>query len=104
MNKRELVDAISGRVGDKKTANEAVNAILETIQHEVAKGEKVAITGFGAFEKVHRPARTARNPASGEAIKVAESWAPKFRAGADFKAAVNTAPRKAAPKAAAKKK
>jgi DNA-binding protein HU-beta len=65
MNKRELIDAISTRMGDKKTATEAVNAVLETIQAAVAKGDKVAITGFGVFEKTVRPARTARNPATG---------------------------------------
>lgn len=89
MNKRDLIDAISGRMGDKKTATEAVNAILETIQQTVAKGDKVAITGFGVFEKTVRPARTARNPATGAAIKVPKTSVPKFRAGADFKAMVN---------------
>ena len=64
MNKRDLIDAISGRLGDKKTATEAVNAVLDTIQGAVAKGDKVAITGFGVFEKTDRPARTARNPAT----------------------------------------
>jgi DNA-binding protein HU-beta len=89
MNKRDLIDAISGRMGDKKTATEAVNAVLDTIQSTVAKGDKVAITGFGVFEKANRPARTARNPATGAAIKVPKSSVPKFRAGADFKALVN---------------
>jgi DNA-binding protein HU-beta len=89
MNKRDLIDAIAGRMGDKKTATEAVNAVLDTIQTAVAKGDKVAITGFGVFEKSVRPARTARNPATGAAIKVPKSSVPKFRAGADFKAMVN---------------
>jgi DNA-binding protein HU-beta len=89
MNKRDLIDAISGRMGDKKTAAEAVNAVLETIQKTVAKGDKVAITGFGVFEKTIRPARMARNPATGAAIKVPRTSVPKFRAGADFKAMVN---------------
>ena len=89
MNKRDLIDAISGRMGDKKTATEAVNAVLETIQQTVAKGDKVAITGFGVFEKTVRAARTARNPATGAAIKVPKTSVPKFRAGADFKAMVN---------------
>jgi DNA-binding protein HU-beta len=89
MNKRDLIDAISPRMGDKKTAAEAVNVILETIQKTVAKGDKVAITGFGVFEKAVRPARTARNPATGAAIKVPRTSVPKFRAGADFKAMVN---------------
>ena len=89
MNKRDLIDAISERMGDKKTATEAVNAVLDTIQTAVAKGDKVAITGFGVFEKSVRPARTARNPATGAAIKVPKTSVPKFRAGADFKALVN---------------
>src|SRR5216683_1789825 len=69
MNKRDLIDAISNRMGDKKTATEALNAVLDTIQATVAKGDKVAITGFGVFEKQVRPARTARNPATCEASK-----------------------------------
>src|SRR5271166_537686 len=89
MNKRDLIDAISGRLGDKKSATEAVNAVLETIQSAVASGDKVAITGFGVFEKSERPARTARNPATGATIEVPESSVPKFRPGADFKALVN---------------
>lgn len=89
MNKRDLIDAVSGRMGDKKTATEAVNAVLDTIQVAVAKGDKVSITGFGVFEKTVRPARTARNPATGAAIKVPKSSVPKFRAGSDFKAIVN---------------
>ena len=89
MNKRDLIDAISTRMGDKKTATEALNAVLDTIQAAVAKGDKDAITGFGVFEKAVRPARTARNPATGASIKVPKSSVPKFRAGADFKAMVN---------------
>src|SRR5580698_4663019 len=89
MNKRDLIDAISTRMGDKKTATEAVNAVLDTLQAAVAKGDKVAITGFGVFEKAVRPARTARNAATGASIKVPKSSVPKFRAGADFKAIVN---------------
>jgi DNA-binding protein HU-beta len=89
MNKRDLIDAIADRLGDKKSATDAVNAVLETIQGAVAAGDKVAITGFGVFEKSDRPARTARNPATGATIQVPASSVPKFRAGADFKALVN---------------
>ena len=53
MNKRELIDAVSGRLGDKKSATEAVNAVLETIQSAVAAGDKVAITGFGEIGRAH---------------------------------------------------
>jgi DNA-binding protein HU-beta len=98
MNKHDLIEAISGRLGDKKSATEAVNAVLETIQSTVASGDKVAITGFGVFEKSDRPARTARNPATGETINVAASSVPKFRPGADFKALVNDGAKPAAKK------
>jgi len=91
MNKGDLIDAISGRLGGRKPATEAVNAVLETIQSAVANGDKVAITGFGVFEKSERPARTARNPATGATVQVPKSSVPKFRAGADFKALVNGA-------------
>ncbi|MEV7012748.1 HU family DNA-binding protein [Streptosporangium sp. NPDC051022] len=98
MNKKELVEAIADRVGDKKTATEAVNAVLDAIQKAVAGGDKVSITGFGAFEMVHKPARSARNPSTGAEIKVAESWGPKFRPGSDFKELVNAEGKKAAKK------
>ena len=103
MNKRELIDAISGRVGSKSAATDAVNAMVETIKAAVARGDKVAITGFGVFEKSERRARTARNPATGATIKVSASSVPRFRAGSDFKAAVN-AKKKAATKARPRKK
>lgn len=99
MNKRDLIDAISSRMGDKKTAAEAVNAVLDTIQATVARGDKVSITGFGVFEKQIRPARTARNPATGAAVKVPKTSVPKFRAGADFKAMVNAKRRSSARRA-----
>jgi DNA-binding protein HU-beta len=89
MNKRDLIDAISGRLGDKKSATEAVNAVLDTIQSAVAAGDKVAITGFGVFEKSERPARTARNPATRATVQVPKRAVPRFRPGADFKALVN---------------
>ena len=89
MNKRDLIDAISVRLGDKKSATEALNAVLDTIQSAVASGDKVAITGFGVFERSERAARTGRNPATGASIKVPASSVPKFRPGAEFKAAVN---------------
>jgi DNA-binding protein HU-beta len=89
MNKGELIDAISERLGDKRSATEAVNAVLETIQSTVANGDKVAITGFGVFEKSQRAARAGRNPATGAAIQVPASSVPKFRPGTGFKALVN---------------
>ncbi|WP_433614073.1 HU family DNA-binding protein [Dactylosporangium sp. CA-139114] len=85
MNKAELIEALSARLGDKKSANAALDAVLAEIQAAVTKGDKVAITGFGVFEKRIRGARTARNPRTGEAVKVKKTSVPAFRAGASFR-------------------
>src|SRR5262249_29731041 len=70
VNKAELIDALAARLGDKKSAATALDAVLAEIQTAVTKGDKVAITGFGVFEKRLRAARTARNPRTGEPVKV----------------------------------
>ena len=88
MNKAELIDAVAEKVGDKKTATAAVEAVLETVQGAVARGEKVAVTGFGVFERVDRPARTARNPATGENVDVAATRVIKFKPAAALKSTV----------------
>jgi DNA-binding protein HU-beta len=85
VNKAELIDALSARLGDKKAATAALDAVLVEIQHTVTKGDKVAITGFGVFEKRARAARTARNPRTGEAVKVKKTSVPAFRPGAGFR-------------------
>lgn len=86
MNKRELIDNVAERTGSTKTiAEAAVNAVFDTIGNTVARGEKVALTGFGSFERADRPARDARNPATGAAIRVPAKFVPTFKAGADFK-------------------
>ena len=85
MNKAELIEALSARLGDKKSANAALDAVLAEIQATVTKGDKIAITGFGVFEKRVRAARTARNPRTGEAVKVKKTSVPTFRPGATFR-------------------
>ena len=85
MNKAELIEALSGRLGDRKSATAALDAVLAEIQNAVTKGEKVSITGFGVFEKRVRAARTARNPRTGESVKVKKTSVPAFRPGAGFK-------------------
>lgn len=90
MNKSELVDALSARLeGDKKAANSAIDAFVELVQRTVQKGQKVSIAGFGVFEKRPRAARTARNPATGESIRVKKTSVPAFRPGTQFKAVVS---------------
>ena len=85
MNKAELIEALSGRLGDRKSATAALDAVLAEIQNAVTKGDKVSITGFGVFEKRVRAARTARNPRTGESVKVKKTSVPAFRPGAGFK-------------------
>lgn len=100
MNKAELIDSIAGRLGDKRSASQAVEAVIDTITRTVARGEKVAITGFGIFEKVERAARIARNPATGAKVKVKKTSVPKFRPGTQLKAVVSGATKLPAVKAA----
>jgi len=85
VNKAELIDALATRLGDKRSASTALDAVLAEIQTAVTKGDKVAITGFGVFEKRVRAARTARNPRTGEAVKVKKTSVPAFRPGQSFK-------------------
>ena len=92
MNKAQLVEALSERIGeDKKHTAATVEALLDTVYRTVQKGEKVAITGFGVFEKRDRAARIARNPATGEKVRVKKTSVPAFRAGQEFKNIVSGA-------------
>jgi DNA-binding protein HU-beta len=106
VNKAQLVEALSTRLGeDKKRTAATVDALLDTVYRTVQKGEKVALTGFGVFEKRDRAARTARNPATGEKVRVKKTSVPAFRAGQEFKNVVNGSkklPKVAPAKAAAK--
>jgi DNA-binding protein HU-beta len=85
VNKAELIDALATRLGDKRTAGTALDAVLAEVQTAVAKGEKVSITGFGVFEKRTRAARMARNPRTGAAVRVKKTAVPAFRPGTGFK-------------------
>ena len=85
MNKTELIEVLSTRLGDRKSATAALDAFVTEVQNAVTKGDKVSITGFGVFEKRDRAARTARNPRTGETVKVKKTSAPAFRPGTGFK-------------------
>jgi DNA-binding protein HU-beta len=92
VNKSQLIDALAARFeGNRKAAAHALDSVLDTITREVAKGEKVAITGFGSFEKRVREARMVRNPQTGARIKARKKSVPKFTAGADLKNVVSGA-------------
>ena len=85
MNKAQLVEAIADKVGGRQQAADAVDAVLDAIVRAVVAGERVSVTGFGSFEKVERPARYARNPQTGERVRVRKTSVPRFRAGQGFK-------------------
>jgi len=90
MNKGEFVEALADSLDvSRAQADRAVSAMLDIITAELAKGGKVAFTGFGSFEVSKRAERTGRNPQTGASIKIAASSVPKFSAGATLKSAVN---------------
>ncbi len=90
MNKTELVVAMAEKTElSKKDAEKALKAFIDVVSEELAKGEKIQLVGFGTFEVADRPARDGRNPRTGEAMKIAASKNPKFKAGKALKDAVN---------------
>jgi len=91
VNKAQLVEAIADKVGGRQAAAEAVDAVLDAIVRAVVTGDRVSVTGFGSFEKVERPARYARNPQTGERVRVKKTSVPRFRAGQGFKDLVSGA-------------
>jgi DNA-binding protein HU-beta len=89
MNKAGIVDAVHAVLGGTKVqAEQAVEAVLNSIVSTMKKGEEVSIAGLGIFSVKERAAREARNPRTGETIKVAAMKVPKFRAAKALKDAV----------------
>jgi DNA-binding protein HU-beta len=108
MNRRELVAALAERLEtDKRSADAALQAFVDTVTDTVASGEPVAISGFAKFARVDRAARMGRNPQTGEAIRIKASRRVRVTPLKAFKDAVLTGkrPAKKAPakKATAKK-
>jgi DNA-binding protein HU-beta len=94
MNKAELIDVLTTKLNtDRRQATAAVENVVDTIVRAVHKGDSVTITGFGVFEQRRRAARVARNPRTGETVKVKPTSVPAFRPGAQFKAVVSGAQR-----------
>jgi DNA-binding protein HU-beta len=92
VNKAELIDTLTEKLGsDRRHATAAVENFVDTVVRAVQKGESVTITGFGVFEQRRRAARVARNPRTGETVKVKPTSVPAFRPGAQFKAVVSGA-------------
>ena len=89
MNKAELIEALTARIGDRKQAATALDAVLDEIQRTVSKGGKISLAGFGVFEKRARAARTARNPRTGETVNRPASKTARFQVGEGLKSSLN---------------
>ncbi|MEM1134140.1 MAG: HU family DNA-binding protein [Pseudomonadota bacterium] len=90
MNKSELINAVAESTGlTKAESTKAVEALFETIQAALKKGDDVRLVGFGTFSTSRRKASTGRNPRTGEQISISASIQPRFRAGKSLKEAVD---------------
>ena len=93
MNKVEMADRLAARTGlSRSAAKEAVEGVFGTIGDALANGEEVRIAGFGTFGTRSKPARTGRNPRTGEVVSISASTSPTFKAGKTLKDAVNAGP------------
>ena len=89
MNKQAIVELVHGKLGGTKVqAEEIVDSVFDAIIATMKKGGEVSIAGFGIFSVKGRAARMARNPKTGEQVKVAAKKVPKFRAAKALKDAV----------------
>jgi DNA-binding protein HU-beta len=90
MNKNELIDGVASSASlTKADAAKVVDSVLEAISGSLAAGGDVRLIGFGTFSVASRAASVGRNPRTGEAIQIAASKRPKFKAGKALKDAVN---------------
>lgn len=89
MNKNDLIQKLTDVTDfDKKTVKANLDALLSTVSETLSKGDSIVIPGFGTFTTKNRAARTGRNPQTGEAIEIAATRVPHFKAGNHLKASV----------------
>lgn len=89
MNKATLIAQIAEKSGlERKQAEKALDAFIETVTDALKAGDKVQLVGFGSFEVKERAAHSGRNPATGETIEIPASKSPVFKAGKTFKDAL----------------
>ena len=90
MNKGELIEAVADAADlSRADATRAVDAVIDSVTATLKRGDGVSLVGFGTFSVKRRKARTGRNPRTGEAIQIAASNVPGFKAGKGLKDAVN---------------
>lgn len=86
MNKQDFIAKIVKETGaTKASVGTFLDAFIDNIGKTLKKGDTVAFVGFGTFKTSIRKARTARNPRTGEAIKIAKRRVPRFTAGKALK-------------------
>ncbi len=89
MTKSELVEKIAADSGLTKTDSEkALNSFIKSVSQALQKGDSVTLVGFGTFSVSKRAAREGRNPQTGATLQIGEKTVPKFKPGANLKAAV----------------
>lgn len=90
MNKAELITEVANLAGlTKNDAGKAINALVTAVQEALKNNDKVSLVGFGSWEVKHKEERKGVNPKTGEEITIAASNSIKFKAGKEFKTAVN---------------
>ena len=90
MNKNDIASTMAEGAGiSKAAASKALDSMITAITNALRSGDRVTIPGFGSFQTRHSAARTGRNPATGETIKIKASNRPTFKAGKSLKDAVN---------------
>ncbi len=90
MNRNELVDAVASKADMRKVdASKAVDAVFDSIEGALKKGDEVRLVGVGTFSVARRAASEGRNPRTGERIKIAASKQPKFKAGKKLRDSLN---------------
>ncbi len=89
MNKAQLIDELADRMEcNRREAATAVDEVINLIMQAVSAGDKVSISGFGTFEPAQRAARDARNPRTGDVVRVEATTVPRFKPGQNFKEVV----------------
>jgi DNA-binding protein HU-beta len=89
MNKQELIAKIAKDTGTSKAgAAAAIDSFIDGITKSLKKGDPITFVGFGTFKTTQRKARTARNPQTGDPIRIPKRRVVRFTAGKALKDAV----------------
>jgi len=89
MNKADIAGKVQEKLGTTRAdAERAIETVIDCITTALKGGDEVSVAGLGIFVAKPRPARTGRNPRTGETIKIAATRTPKFRPAKALKDAV----------------